>query len=260
MKLLFLGTGAADWAIKSEEETLPGERRRSSMLLGEHILIDIGPQSFAHAKRIGVDLTKITDIFISHTHSDHYNKAALLSFAEAAESTVTVHCHADAAAKLALDPQEEKKVHIHKLKVRDTFDLQGLTFTAFSANHYVADSKEVPLHYVISGEDKLLFYGCDGGWFTAETWEYMRKMQFDCMIFDTTVGEMDGNFRLAVHNSFPMLRLIKAALLENHMVKDNCIFIADHLAQTLHGSFAETVGALAKMGMLMAYDGFEIVI
>ena len=41
----------------------------------------------------------------------------------------------------------------------------------------------------------------------------MRKnVVFDAMILEATVGECPGNFRIGIHNTFPMLRLLMAAL------------------------------------------------
>jgi len=259
MKLLFLGTGAADWAIKPEEETSFSDRRRSAMTVDEHILIDIGPQTYQHAKRLGVDLTKITDILISHTHSDHYNKAALLSIRKDCGHSIRIHCHKDAVPQLALCDEEQAQFELCPLEVGENRHIFGCKLTALAANHLVEESNETPLHYILDVNGKHFFYGCDGGWFTAATWEYMRKnCVFDCMILDATVGEMPGNFRIGTHNTFPMMQLIITALKENKMIHDGTLLIANHLAQTLHPSFEETRKMYAGLGMRMAYDRLTI--
>ncbi len=50
MKLLFLGTGAADYAVKPEEQMTDTDRRFSSILADERYLLDVAPQSFGFAK------------------------------------------------------------------------------------------------------------------------------------------------------------------------------------------------------------------
>lgn len=258
MKILFLGTGAADWEIKCEEDTLPGERRRSSMIIDESILLDVAPQSYAFAKRLGVNMSKITDCFITHSHVDHYNKSALLNFAKDSGNKINLYCHKGALPCFDLSDDEAALFNICPLEAFDIFDAAGYKVTAVSANHLVADSSEQPLHYILAKDGRSYMCGGDGGLFTAHTWEYMRTLCFDGIIFDLTVGDMTGNFRLCTHNSIPMLRMIISALRENEMIHDGTVLIANHLAQTLHCEDQETERILGEIGVKVAYDGITI--
>jgi ribonuclease BN (tRNA processing enzyme) len=258
MQLLFLGTGAADWGIKSEKDILEDERRFSAMLIDNQILVDVAPQSFDYAKRLGIDLSLITDVLLSHTHSDHYSKEALLQFGKASINKINVWCHSGAVERLGLSDGERKNFIIHPLKRQEVVEISGYKVTTLAANHIVEHSEETPLHYVIADKEKTLFYGCDGGWFTAETWEYMRNLVFDAMILDATVGEKDGDFRLGTHNSIPMLRLIVAALKENKMIKEKAVLLANHLARTLHCGREETKELFKQIGMKVAHDGLPV--
>ncbi len=132
MKILFLGTGAADWPQKDEADMKEGERRYSSILIDGKILLDVAPQSYAFAKRLGVDCTKITDCFISHTHGDHYDKEALLSFAKEC-GTLRLHLHRYAVDHLGLSEEEKKLFDIRPMGVFDDARPGGYTVTACSA-------------------------------------------------------------------------------------------------------------------------------
>ena len=118
MKILFLGTGAADWPLKPEEKMEEGGRRYSSMLIDGKILLDVAPQSYAFAKRLGIDLSGLTDCFISHTHSDHYNKEALLSFAKECGG-LRLHLHRDAVPRLGFSEDEKRLFEILPMGVFD---------------------------------------------------------------------------------------------------------------------------------------------
>ena len=258
MKILFLGTGAADWKNKSECEIEQGERRWSTVLIDGRILVDVSPQSYDFAKKIGVDVAKVTDLFITHTHMDHYCKDALMKFRKDPGDKINIHCHSRAVEKLGFSDEEIEEFNICPLCEKDIFEIgNDYKVTALSANHIVADSDEVALHYIFEKNDKSLFYGCDGGWFTASTWEYIRKLTFDKVVLDATVGDKDGDFRLGTHNSIPMLRLIVAAMRENKMLNENSTVIASHLARTLHASHEETEHIFKEFGMIVAYDGVE---
>lgn len=62
MKIQFLGTGAA----------ANNGRYNSSVLVNEKILLDCGPTTVANLKKLGFATEKISTIFISHLHGDHF--------------------------------------------------------------------------------------------------------------------------------------------------------------------------------------------
>ena len=74
MKITFLGTGAADWKGVNER----GEyRRNTSTRLDDALLIDVNQTVLDQIK----DPEKITDVFFTHSHEDHFSRAALQSLA-----------------------------------------------------------------------------------------------------------------------------------------------------------------------------------
>ena len=258
MKILFLGTGAADWPKKPEEEMGADERRFSSMLIDGHILLDVAPQSYAYARCQDVDTSRITDCFISHTHSDHYDKESLLAFARDAHG-IRLHLHPLAADRLGLSEEEKRLVDIDPLGVFDDARAGAYRVTAVAANHLVEGSAEQPLHFIFESEDgKRYLLGGDGGLFTARTWEYMRTLVFDGVTFDATVGDSEDDFRLGTHNSIPMLRLATAAMRRGKMLAEGATLVANHLARTLHAPKEETERLFSALGITVAYDGLKI--
>ena len=257
MKILFLGTGAADWERKPEEKMNENERRYSSMLIDGRILLDVAPQSYGYARRLGIDLSKITDCFFSHTHSDHYDKDALLSFAKECGG-LRLHLHRDAIPCLGLSEEEKKAIKLCPLDVFDKTEADGYTVTALSANHLVEESNEQPLHYIFEKDGKRYFLGGDGGLFTAHTWEYMLTLKFNGIIFDATVGDSMDDFRLGTHNSIPMLRLATASMRRAGILEDGAALFANHLARTLHAPKEETERLFSALGITVTYDGMEV--
>ena len=79
---------------------------------------------------------------------------------------------------------------------------------------------------------------------------------FDAMILEATVGECPGNFRIGTHNTFPMLRLLIAALSENGMLKENTILIGSHISGI--GFDGNDDKVREELGMILAHDGFSI--
>lgn len=260
MKLLFLGTGAAGAIKTPNAEIKPGQRRCASMMIDDTVVVDVALQSFDYATQLGKDTSAVTDIFLSHTHGDHFCKATLLQYVESAKEKINFWCHETAVQYLNLSEEEAAKINICPLQSMQKFEAAGMKVTALPANH-VAGPKEQPLHYIFEKDETMLFYGCDGGWFRCETWQYLyrKRIVLTAMILDCTVGELPGNFRIGEHNTIPMLRLMKTAMLENGILPPKATLIANHIGVPPYNlAKKDDYGLLTELGMLVAHDGLEV--
>ena len=260
MKLLFLGTGAAGAIKTPNAEIKPGQRRCSSMMIYGSVVVDIALQSFDYATELGVNTAAVTDIFLSHTHGDHYCKATLMQYAEAATQKINFWCHETAVPYLHLTEEETEKINLCTVKNMQKFEAAGMTVTALPANH-VAGPDEQPVHYIFEKDEQVLFYGCDGGWFRCDTWQYLyrKRIVFTAMILEATVGELPGNFRIGEHNTIPMLRLLLTAMRENGVLPRDATLIADHIGVPPYDALKKgDYGLLTELGMIVAKDGLTV--
>ena len=76
MKLTFLGSGGGRFATISQKRMSGGFRIDD--FGGKNYQIDPGPGSLVRSYQFGVNPTKLDGIFISHSHTDHYNDAEIL--------------------------------------------------------------------------------------------------------------------------------------------------------------------------------------
>ena len=234
MNILFLGTGAAEAMKIPEKEIIGNMRRCTSVLLDERVIVDLALQSYDYVVKLGVKTEQITDIFLSHTHSDHYQKEVLLAYARATKVRLNLWCHKNAVSELKFSGDDEKWLQLCPIESMQTWETAGMRVTALPANHLVeANPDEQPLHYIFEKDGKCLFYGCDGGRFLSKAWEYMRRnCVFYAMILETTVRECQGNFRIGTHNTLPMVRLLLTALRENGMLRESPVLIGTHINGT----------------------------
>lgn len=256
MKLLFLGTGAAQNRSTPEEKIGEGARRGSTLLIDGHILIDVSFQSFDYSTKLGLDTSAVTDIFITHTHDDHYAPSSLLKYADVSTQKINLWCHRGAVEHLLLSEEEAQKVIIHPLEVGDTIETNDAKVTALAANHIVSDDEQ-PLHYIIEKDGKKLFYGCDGKEFLEKTWDAITHHRLNGAVLECTVGDFDKP--TGGHNTMPILRILAAALRDGIMTEGGVI-MASHLGNQLHDYLPheETAKKMAAFGVIAAFDGMSI--
>jgi phosphoribosyl 1,2-cyclic phosphate phosphodiesterase len=221
MKILFLGTGAADFPERREGIT--GFRRTSSALINNELLIDPGPWVIDAIKEFNVDASKIKYIINTHTHCDHFSKEALSYLCtQGAEFIRTEECGA---------------IRIGEYEIE-----------VLKGNHTVPVS-----HFIIKHKGKCLFYGLDGAWLQYEEIEAIWKNKPDLAVFDATVGFISQDYRLFEHNNLNMVIEMKKSI-----GKDIKKYVISHMAYTLHTDHDTLSKEMEKHDIITAYDGMEI--
>ena len=223
MKLLFLGTGAADW--KPIHAGNPEYRRNSSALLDGELLIDPGPCVPEAAKTFGVDLSRMRYVITTHSHADHF-------------------CPETAAALQALGAE------CISFAPGETKILGRYTVEAVRANHGTARDA---VHYLIDDGERRLFYGLDGAWLLYDEVAAIRQKRVDLFVLDGTVGDRPGDYRIFEHNDLAMVEEMKKTL---SAYGDR--FMISHMARTLHTDHATLCARMAASGIGVAYDGLEV--
>ena len=263
VELLFLGTGAANWPKKypplTQKLSRGQTRGMSSMLINGHILIDCGPTVLDVMKRYNVASAGITDILLTHTHSDHLHEASILKIANSRDAAL-------GPLKFWGDPEALKKVpdsdRIEKrpVGVAQSFNIEGLAITGLESNHLVDGSKEKCLIYLIEGVTRSVLYATDGAWLLTSTWNHLRKKRLDAIIWDATCGEGEGDPRIFSHNDLTMIRHMNASLLKGKILKPDAKIILTHIARKLHPAHEVLEKRLLPEGLIPAYDGMSVVL
>ena len=92
----------------------------------------------------------------------------------------------------------------------------------------------------------------------TETFNYLTHKKLDVMVMDATVGDYEGDYRMAEHNSIPMIRLMIPSLKAKEVITDSTKIYLSHIAPRLHKSHAETVEIVKGDGLEVAFDGMSI--
>ena len=222
MKLLFLGTGAADhdWSRYGE----PGVLGSTASLLEDHILLDCGPTVCASLKRFGADFSKITAIVNTHSHSDHFNPEQIKELS------------AGRMIDFYGTPQACEKVkdfcRIHPIKSGDVFEVKNTRFLTLPANHAVTDLNEETFNYLISCNGKTLLYALDTAWMLTKARRLIGETKIDGIIWDATMSE-PHDWRIFEHSDPEMFDSIRKVLIQTGNISEDVPVYFDHRARTL---------------------------
>ena len=255
MEMLFLGTGAADW-----DWSLPlkqGVRGSTCTLLDGHIMLDAGPTVPYRMAQAGLNPADITDIVITHSHTDHFNVKSIEQIANAP----------DRKEKLRLFGSKEIFNDIETLPIEGKcleygVDLQiaEYKFTPLPANHDLGSFEKKAYHYLIEKPNgELLLYALDGGWLAGRIREVLKGRHLDLIVWDATSGTSRYNWRFGCHNDLYMIQYMSKGFEQLGIVTETTRHVFDHIARTLWPLTPEERLAAAKeAGGLLAEDGMKL--
>ena len=254
----FLGTGAAG-ARRSDH---PEDRRHSSVLLDNRIIIDFTPSS----EDMLPEGFHPEAIFYTHSHGDHYNPSAALKLrpgkiylGETWIQRAIGEFHA-AGASLGLPVPQ-----ILPLRVSDRISLGDLCLTVLPANHATNDLHEQTLMYLIEKGDVRVLYATDTGGIPAIAARLCRIDPHDRqgrpitgLIMESTMGlDYDEDFRIFAHSSTGTVLRTVHMLTEygRYTPPEGQPVYLTHMARSLHDS---PVDKNWPDIIKPAYDGLEV--
>ena len=276
MKLTYLGTGAAEGmpatfcgcpvCLRSLREGGKSLRMRSCALLGDDVLIDMGPDIHAQKLRFGLRLDRLKAVVYTHSHEDHQDLYALklrgtASCAVQPEGAVLdlygnrrVRERFELAISQGHRAQEER-FRFHTVEVWQTFTAGPYTFHAIRASHRPADVEDCLIYAVSDGRSAIL-YANDTGEPGPGTDEYLRQsgLRFSLVSMDCTRGLLPGNG----HMGWAEVLRLRERLRKIGAAGPDTRFVLTHLSHAGGMTHAEWEAFAAPHGIQVAYDGLEI--
>ena len=247
MKILFLGTGAADhdWSRYGDPDVCGS----TATLIDDRVLIDCGPTAAAALTRFGQDRSRITDIVVTHDHSDHFSPDALQAIAAGREGEIRLF------GPPRVCVQAESFCTVRPLDFGDRFQAGGYEWLTLPANHTVTDIFEKTFLYLIAGPDRTLLYALDTAWLPTLAYRLLGKTRLDGVIWDATMSE-PGDWRIFEHTDPAMFAMMRKTLTENGNIDDRTRIWFDHRARTLWPADPAAQAAIARRERVeLARDG-----
>lgn len=265
MKIKMLGTAAYEaWPgmfcncpTCAKVRKLRGKdlRTRASILVDETIKIDAGFDNFLHSVEEGVDFEKIEDIFITHSHTDHFIKEDL---------DLAIRCGINLYGNIEVynimkDFTDEE--YMYKVNLINPFETiktgDGHIVTSIKAEH--SGDKVCDLNYVISFEGKTIAYLTDSGLYRDEkTWEFLKQFKFDAIISECTSGWLD--FDPYYHQTFNGVCTARKRFMNMGCIKDDTPYYLTHFSHNVGLLHSEMCERAEPLGYTICYDGMDIVV
>lgn len=282
MRITFLGTGAdtayplpfcfCDNCVRARDLGGRNYRKRSSLLINNDLIVDLGPDimssSFAH----GVNISSAKYWLQTHAHSDHFDPAHLstripeymcqnVPLLQLYASKPSVERMTDMLRGVVsisslenLDEQKRFNLKVIPIKPFMTYDIGEYKVTTFETNH---DPSVGSLLFAINQHGKTVFYGTDTDALPDKTWETIKEMQlvFDLVILDHTYGPgINGGGHLNADTFIQHIQKMRDLGVLN---KDGHIF-ATHISHEGNPPHEELQRYGEKHGYKIAYDGLIV--
>ncbi|MDY7040619.1 MAG: MBL fold metallo-hydrolase [Chloroflexota bacterium] len=250
----------------------PSLRKRSSALINDDLLLDLGPDIMTAASMHGRPLTGVRYCLQTHAHADHLDTSHFLSRSPgygvvgaprlhfyASPGTLQVAARLlerDCAPVGLFDPEigERLNLEVHQIEPLQSLAVGPYRVTAFPANH---DPVVDPLLYAVEAEGRSIFYGIDTATLSEETWQafHLRELRFDLVVLDHTYGpEETGSDHLSAQQFIAHV----ARMREEGLLTDKARIFATHIAHEGNPTYPELADFAARHGYEIAYDGLTV--
>jgi len=247
-------------------------RKRSSILVNEDLIIDLGPDFMTSSFIHGVNTANIRYLLQTHSHSDHFSACHLITRIPeyASENVMPLSLYASPLCMQNMSEQlgkeeyganlyEEKWIDrlvldVNKVEYCKEFQCGPYFVTAFNANH---DDKNGSSIYLVSDNSCKLFYGLDTDEITDETFNYLEKKHIclDIVILDHTYGyDVKANDHLTANKFIETINEMK----NRNIIGQNTKIFASHISHEGNLPHDEFVLFAEKHGYNVAFDGLVV--
>lgn len=270
LKYTFLGTAAAEgWpglfcncssCQKAQASGGKNLRLRTSALINDDMLCDLSPDLLTHKMRYNINMQRIKNLLITHTHQDHFNPQ-MLNYNTASFSTspvpLNIFCSEYTKRQLLSFKYENANalndVIITSLSEFETLPIPGgYRITALPAQHSAPES----YLYLIEKDGMTIFYCNDTYLLPDNTLEYLKKVKIDIASFDATMGIRKHGYKrhLSFHDIVELVQTLKGF----GACDRNTLFAATHFSHFIDMSHEQIENFFRQHDIITAYDGLTL--
>lgn len=279
MKISVLGTSAAtsmplafcNCPVCMQSRELGGKniRKRSSVVINDELMIDLGPDSISACNMYGIDAGKIKYLLQTHSHSDHFDAGHFVTrwsdYATKDLGHLDIVCSKGTAVDMnhwineneSIDLfdkkwQEDLKYKLHIVKCGEITRLGEYEIVAIDSKH---DPRVEAMVYIISSKGKSIFYGTDMLEISGEAWKILEKHRFDVVFLDQTYGK---GFNAGGHTDAGMVSDYVKTMKSKGIIDEKTLVYATHISHEGHATHEKMEKEAKSNGYKIAYDGMKL--
>lgn len=279
MKITVLGTAAAtsmpltfcNCDVCKQSRILGGKniRKRSSIVINDDLLIDMGPDSINACSMYGIDAGKIKYLLQTHSHSDHFDAGHFVTrwsdYATKNLEHLDIICskgtaidmnHAinenEAIDLFAKEWQDDLNYGLNIVKHGDKLEIGDYEIVAIDSKH---DSRVEGLIYIVTYNGKSLLYGTDLLEISDEAWNIIKKYKLDVVFLDQTYGK---GYNAGGHLDAEMIEGYVSKMKEEGIIDDNSLVYATHISHEGNDIHDKMEELSTNYGYHIAYDGMKL--
>lgn len=286
MQVTFLGTGAPPSMpipfcichVCTNARRVGGKnlRRRSSILVNDDLLVDIGPDLATASFEHDVSLTDISVCLQTHAHEDHLDAEFIISrhaeygtvvsndllFVGSGETLRVVdeivRRRCEYGSIFDADMQAALKMNVLSVAPYEACTIGNYRVTGYPANHA---TDQASLLYSIEQENHAVFYGTDTSILSEEAWEHLilHHTRYDLIVLDHTYG-IGLDSRPGDHLGARDVIAHADRFRESGLLKEDGTIYATHISHEGNLEHAELDEYAGKHGYRVAFDGLRLVL
>ncbi|MBX3085520.1 MAG: hypothetical protein KF716_28045 [Anaerolineae bacterium] len=282
MEITFLGTAAATsyplafcrCEVCTQARKLGGKdfRKRSSIIINDDLLIDMGPDVVAASFMYHKSLVDIRYCLQTHPHADHFDASHLttrvpefmgvdtpllhLYGSEATLRKMSEMLNNEGYVQDMFEAEAKRRLNLEIVAVEPLQPFQVGTYevVAFRTDH---DTSVQSRLYSVREGDFTVFYGTDTDSLPEETWQgfHTMKLRFNVVILDHTYGpDADSGGHLNANRFIEHIRRMRT----EHLLADTARIFATHISHEGNPTHSALSSYAKNFGYEIAYDGLVI--
>lgn len=276
MKIVYLGTGASegfpglfcqcDACRKVRKLGGRNIKTRCCALINDEVLIDISPDIYLQSLRQEVDMSKVKNLLMTHSHGDHldafsvslrYRELASV-YKEQADNCFTIY--GNATVHKILNEYLSRIANIDvccmnykEIRTFDDIELGSLKVTALRANHR---KNEDCLIYAIQENNSCFLYANDTGAIPKDTLRYIKEQHFcfDVVSMDSARGTFPGDEHMGLRENVEFRKQLE----EMGAVHSNTRYFLNHFSHMCGLTPEEYQRIIEQDGFTLTYDGMQL--
>ncbi|NMC08640.1 MAG: hypothetical protein GYA24_25750 [Candidatus Lokiarchaeota archaeon] len=295
MRVTFLGTGAAEAypalfcnCENCQRASQLGGRNlrcRSSTLVNDDLLIDFGPDTAAQSVRFNVDLTRVANLLITHSHVDHLaiqdmrhrklssringtlgklvtwaSQEAIDVFNEQARDVLMEEFGSRTGQ---LKPSREEVIDelgdfllvtTHPIEPHKSYDVGKYTVHTIHARH---KEPETCFNFIIDDGKTRFLHGNDTGIWDAAEWDFIESLgiKLDMVALDCTVGIQKGG---GGHHSNESFLATREEFIRRDLLAPGHRFFAHHFSHQWNFVYDDLVAVMSPHSVEITHDGLVV--